>query len=298
MKYSLAIHGGAGLISKDLTPTQEQEYRAALESALKLGREMLSQGAEALEVVEETIVHLEDCPLFNAGAGSVFNHDGVVECDAALMSGRGESGAVTCVRTVKNPIRLARSVLRNSPHRLLAGAGAEAFALAQGFPKEDPHYFHTELRYGQLIKARRAKRITLDYESVGTVGAVALDSSGRLASGSSTGGMTNKHAGRVGDSPVLGAGLWADHRTCAVSCTGRGERFLRYLVAHRIANRMEFLGESLEQAVQESLECLLQPRDGGLIAVDSEGRVVLSFNSTGMFRGAADSEGRFEVAIW
>ena len=296
-KIALAIHGGAGLITKDLTPEQEAEYREALTLALEAGYAELEAGAPALEVVQQTIVMLEDCPLFNAGVGSVFNHLGVVECDAAVMTDEGRAGAVTCVRTVKNPIRLARMVMEKTPHLLLAGEGAEAFALEQGFPTEDPHYFHTELRYQQLLTARRAERVTLDYESLGTVGAVALDRNGELASGSSTGGMTNKHAGRVGDTPILGAGLWADTR-CAISCTGRGEKFLGHLIAHRIAQRMELAGESLEEAVGESVEQVLEPGDGGLIALDAQGRTVMAFNSAGMFRGAADSEGRFEVAIW
>ncbi|MBI3924466.1 MAG: isoaspartyl peptidase/L-asparaginase [Armatimonadetes bacterium] len=295
-EYALAIHGGAGLTDRNLEGAED--YLEALEGVLRAGVGWLEDGVSSLDVVERTIEMLEECPLFNAGRGAVFNRLGAHELDAAIMDGRTLScGAVTCVRTVRNPIRLARLVMERTPHLLLAGDGAEEFAREMGLERMDPHFFFTERRYRQLKQARNLQRVALDHE-FGTVGAVALDRERNLAAGSSTGGMINKMPGRVGDTPIVGAGLFADNRTCAVSCTGRGERFLGQVVAHRISDRVEFGGMDLEQAVEESLRQRLSPGDGGVIAVDPSGRLVLEKTAVGMFRGAADSGGRFEVAIW
>ncbi len=297
--YALAIHGGAGLSERNLSGPQEQAYLEVLEATLRDGLVRLRKGQSSLDTVEQVTSALEDCPLFNAGRGSVFNSAGQVECDAALMVGRNLAfGGVTCVRRARNPIALARLVLEKTPHLILACQGAEQLARDHGLPLVEPEYFHTAQRYQQLLKARQRSEVWLDHEEKGTVGAVALDRQGNLAAASSTGGMTNKLPGRVGDTPIIGAGLYADNRTCAVSCTGRGEKFLNHLVAHRISNRIELGGSTLQQAAREALEDLLEAGDGGLIAITPGGELIAPFTSAGMFRGLADSHGLFQVAIW
>ena len=296
VEWAIAIHGGAGVIEKDKPPEEIQAYRAALESALRLGVSKLEAGESALDVVEAVVRQLEDAPEFNAGKGSVFTNDGRNELDAAIMDGRDLSaGAVARVTTVKNPITLARGVMEQSKHVFMTGDGAEAFGAELGVETVDSDYFFTQRRYDQLEKARAKEK---EAEKHGTVGAVVRDKAGNLAAATSTGGMTNKRFGRIGDVPVIGAGTYADNRGAAVSCTGWGEKFIRNTVAYSVTARMRFGGASLEEAARGAIHDTLDPQDGGLIAVDQDGRLALVFNSLGMFRGAADASGRFEVAIW
>jgi beta-aspartyl-peptidase (threonine type) len=301
--FSIAIHGGAGLSTRNLSAEEETAYLQAMESTLRYGYGMLAKGASALETVQATIVLLEDNPIFNAGRGAVLNHRGQAECDAALMDGKTRTyGGVTGSTRLRNPILGARFVMNETPHLLICGEGADQLPI----PKENPEYFITDKREQQLAAALKASRVTLDHEeakpedgdSHGTVGAVALDSQGHTAAGSSTGGMTNKMVGRVGDSPIIGAGLYADDETCAITCTGRGERFLANLLAHRVSNLMEIGELTLELALKESFARYLSPGDGGAIALDPSGAIYMPFNTAGMIRGAADSKGRFETAIW
>ncbi|MBI5914466.1 MAG: isoaspartyl peptidase/L-asparaginase, partial [Bacteroidetes bacterium] len=254
--YALAIHGGAGTIRKsDMTPELEAEYLKALDEALTIGEKILSGGGTSLEAVEQTIVYLEDSPLFNAGKGAVFTHEGRNELDASVMEGSNQmAGAVGGVTIVKNPIRAAIAVMKNSPHVLLAGEGAEEFAIEQGLDTVPNSYFFTQKRYDALQKIlekenRKTGMVTEPAGSkFGTVGCVALDKNGNLAAGTSTGGTVNKRWGRMGDSPIIGAGTYANNATCAVSCTGHGEFFIRYAVAHDVSARMEYLGEDLSTA--------------------------------------------------
>ena len=276
-------------------------HLAGLASALRLGAGLLASGGSALDVVEAVVVALEEDPLFNAGRGAVLNHDGIAELDAAIMDGAaGRGGAVAVVRTARNPVRLARAVMERSPHVFLAGEGADAFAAACGLERMPAEWFVTPLRRAQLdqeLAAERELGRPVTDAVPGTVGAVARDADGRLAAATSTGGRSNKRRGRVGDSPVLGAGTWADAR-CAISATGKGEELLRHVVAARIALRMEYAGDALEPAVEAVLRGVLRPADGGVIAAAADGSLALAYNTRGMFRGAADSAGRFEVAIW
>ena len=301
-QWALAIHGGAGVISKDLPDSVRAGYEASLEAALAQGRDMLSAGVPALDVVEAVVRVLEDDPRFNAGKGAVYTADGVHELDAAIMDGRDRSaGAVAGVRTVRHPISLARKVMEQTLHVLLMGDGAEVFADETGVERVANDWFDTERRRRQLEAAQRRQAQAQDPErssTYGTVGAVALDTQGNLAAATSTGGMTNKRYGRVGDVPVIGAGTYADNATAAISCTGTGEQFIRHVVAHQIASRMELTGETLNQAAAYVVHERLDSGDGGIIAVGADGEIALVFNSTGMFRGAADATGRFDVAIW
>ncbi|HEY6923676.1 MAG TPA: isoaspartyl peptidase/L-asparaginase [Steroidobacteraceae bacterium] len=297
---AIAIHGGAGTVPRELD-SREKQYRASLESTLDAGYAVLQQGGSSLDAVTTAVRLLEDDPLFNAGRGAALNRDGVAELDAAIMDGREQrAGAVACVRNIRNPIELARRVMEKSRHVLLAGPGAEEFALEEGFVPVPNGYLQTEERRQQLEHARRGQRISeLMASPQGTVGAVALDGAGNLAAATSTGGMTNKHSGRVGDSPIIGAGTYAKNGVCAVSATGHGEYFIRAVASYHICNAMEYRGLSLEEAAREMLHAIL-PRlggQGGVIAVDASGRVVMDFNSEGMFRAARDSAGRREVAI-
>lgn len=308
--WALAIHGGAGVIPKDMAEDRKQEYFDALEAALELGREALDGGESALNTVERVVRFLEDDPKFNAGKGAVYTHDGRHELDAAIMDGRTlDCGSVAAVTTVRNPIALARGVLEHSPHVFLIGEGAEVFADELGLARVSQDYFHTEHRRRQLERilereAEEAVRSEEGGEDDGegqersTVGAVALDRDGDLAAATSTGGLTNKRFGRVGDVPVIGAGTYANNRTCAVSGTGQGEQFIRHTVARSISAAMEYGGLSLEDAAQRVIHERLDPGDGGVIAVGRDGSIALVFNSPGMFRGAADARGRFEVGIW
>jgi beta-aspartyl-peptidase (threonine type) len=360
-KIALAIHGGAGTILRStMTPELEAEYRSGLETALRLGWQILDRGGSSMDAVEASVVSLEDFPLFNAGRGSVFTHDGKNEMDAAIMDGASlRAGAVAFVRNVKNPVKLARLVMGHTEHILLAGEGANQFAQQMGVEMADDAYFFTEHRYEQLLRAREEGVIQLDHTAeeqeiieeaaenppagllstaetlagvsragvssphvskgpagngasgdptetvvtknpkpLGTVGAVACDSSGRLAAATSTGGMTNKKFGRIGDSSLIGLGTYADD-TCAVSCTGHGEFFMLGVTAFDVAARMKYKSLSLVDAANETIERLTSiGGEGGLIAVDTEGNFVLPFNSDGMYRGCVDADGRIQVDIY
>lgn len=303
---SIAIHGGAGVINRaSMTPDAEHAYRADLERALDAGYAVLDRGGTSLDAVVAAVKILEDSPLFNAGKGAVFNHEGINELDASIMDGASaKAGAVAGVRHVRNPIELARLVMERSSHVMLAGEGAEEFALEQGMPLVPGSYFFTERRWQQLEEAQKAERTaSLPKEDIGffsTVGAVARDREGNLAAATSTGGMTNKRWGRVGDSPIIGAGTYADNATCAVSATGSGEYFIRAVVAHEICARVRLAGVSAAKAAHDVVHDTLKRigGDGGVIVVDSKGAVAMEFNTEGMFRGARDSGGRREVAIY
>lgn len=301
--YSIAIHGGAGTLPRtEMTRELEAQYRADLQKALDTGFEVLSGGGTGLDAVTAAVRILEDSPLFNAGKGAVFNREAQVELDAAVMDGATlKAGAVAGIRHISNPIDLARLVMDQSQHVLLIGPGAEEFALDHGMTLVPNSYFHTERRREQLERARHGDKlaaIKLNY--FGTVGAVARDRNGNVAAATSTGGMTGKRPGRVGDSPVIGAGTYANNATCAVSGTGHGEFFMRTLVAHDIHALMQYRGLSLDAAVNEVVQKKLKAMhgEGGIIAVDAQGNVVMSFNTEGMFRGARDARGRNEVAIY
>lgn len=302
---AIAIHGGAGVISRaSMTPEHERAYRADLERALDAGYAVLERGGASLDAVVAAVKILEDSPYFNAGKGAVFNHAGVNELDAAIMDGATlKAGAVAGVKHIRNPIDLARMVMERTPHVLLAGEGAEEFALEQGVPLVPGSYFHTERRWKQLEDARRESQVasaTQDTDYFGTVGAVARDARGNLAAATSTGGMTNKRWGRIGDSPIVGAGTYADNATCAVSATGSGEFFIRAVVAHEICARVRLSGVSAAEAARDVVHGMLKDigGDGGVIVVDKDGALSLEFNTEGMFRGARDSRGRREVAIY
>lgn len=303
-EWAIAIHGGAGTIPRDFPEDRKQAYIDDLEAALTVGRDMLAEGAEGLDVVEQVIRHLEDSPLFNAGKGSVFTHDGKNELDAAIMDGRDlNCGAVSGVTRVKNPITLARKVMTDSRHVFFVREGAERFAEQMGVEKVEPEYFFVQRRWDSLQKAlekekEEAAAAADPAEKHGTVGCVVLDKAGNLVAGTSTGGMTNKRFGRVGDVPVIGAGTYANNKTVAVSCTGHGEKFIRNAVAHDVSALIEYSGMGVGEAARMVIDGKLQPGDGGLIAVGATGEIALEFNSEGMFRGAADSNGRFDVAIW
>jgi beta-aspartyl-peptidase (threonine type) len=312
-KLALAIHGGAGTILRSaMTPELEAEYRGGLEAALQAGWAVLESGGSSLDAVEAAVVSLEDFPLFNAGRGSVFTHEGKNEMDAAIMDGSTlKAGAVAFVRNVKNPIKLARLVMERTEHILLAADGANQFAAEMNVEHSPDEYFFTEHRWQQLQEADAAGRVQLDHaqnshdaasstdgvvlpepvsKPFGTVGAVACDSQGRLAAATSTGGMTNKKFGRVGDTPIIGAGNYADDRA-AVSCTGHGEYFILGVTAYDVAARMKYKNLSLKDAASETIAHLTDiGGEGGLIAVDTEGNVVLPFNSEGMYRGWITSQ--------
>ncbi|MCC5932992.1 MAG: isoaspartyl peptidase/L-asparaginase [Candidatus Cyclonatronum sp.] len=314
VEYAIALHGGAGVISRDIDPEIKQQYVDSLAEALELGRSMLADGADALDVVEQVVRLLEDNPLYNAGRGAVMTNAETFELDASIMDGRNlAAGAVAGVTTVKNPITLARHVMENSRHVLFAGEGAERFADGAGVERVEQSWFYTERRHQQLIRARERDEVTLDHDDsaqsmnpyqaiddnkYGTVGVAVLDRNGNLAAGTSTGGMTNKRFGRVGDSPIVGAGTYANNKSCAISSTGTGEEFIRHAVAFQICAIMEYTGASLNEAARIVIHDKLQPGDGGIIGVSHTGEIAMIFNSRGMFRGAADSNGRFEVAIW
>lgn len=303
---ALALHGGAGTILRStMTPDLQAQYEAALKAALDAGYSILETGGSALDAVEAAVSSLEDCPLFNAGRGSVFTHDGTHEMDASIMDGRDRAaGAVCGIAGVRNPVTLARVVMEKSEHVLLAGKGAEAFARTEGRPFENEAYFFTEQRHKQLEEAIAEGRMQLDHadkeKKFGTVGAVALDASGNLAAATSTGGMTNKRWGRVGDSPIPGAGTWASNDTCAVSCTGHGEFFIRAVVGHDIHCLMSYKGLSLQAACDELVHDKLMKigGEGGLVAVDAQGNIAMPFNSEGMYRACRDWRGREEVLIY
>jgi beta-aspartyl-peptidase (threonine type) len=298
LDWALALHGGAGVMSKERFAGTEGEYLAALEAALRLGADMLERGESSLDVVEQVVRLLEDDERFNAGRGAVFNAAGGHELDAAIMHGRDLAcGAVAAVGNVRNPVSLARLVMERTEHVLLMGEGAEAFAAEAGVELVPQEYFDTERRRLELERALERRR-GAEGASLSTVGAVALDRLGDLAAATSTGGRTAKRFGRVGDVPVVGAGTYADNRSCAVSGTGRGEEFIRHTVAGSISARMLLAGEGLPQAARSVIHDTLSEGDGGVVAVAADGTIALEFNTGGMFRGAADSSGRFETAIW
>lgn len=292
-EYAIAIHGGAGAMSKGkLTPEQENEIQTILKSIIEEGLSSLEHGASALDVVQAAVVQLENCPWFNAGKGAVFNHEGTHELDAAIMCGNTlEAGAVSGIRFSPNPVEVARAVMERSPHVYLGGEGAEQFARDCQLPQVDNRYFSTDMRYQQLLSAREAQTVILEPTSndykFGTVGAVAKDKFGNLAAATSTGGITNKQYGRIGDSPVIGAGTYANNKTCAVSATGHGEHFLRHVVAHNVSSRIELAQQTLTEAAQHVVfqDLLSTGGNGGLIAVDKDGNVTLPFNTEGMYRG-------------
>jgi len=296
-KWAIAIHGGAGTIPKNLPEEQKQQYLRSLSAALKIGQGVLQNGGTSLDAVEKVIRSLEDDPLFNAGKGAVYTHEGTHELDAAIMDGRDLScGSVAAIKTVKNPISLARLVKERSPHVFLVGEGAEVFASEMKVERMPNSWFDTPKRYQDLQEALAEERKTRKDRD--TVGCVALDVHGDLAAGTSTGGLTNKRFGRLGDVPVIGAGTYANNKTCAVSATGIGEEFIKHTVAHDISALVEYGGLTVQQAADRVIHQKLKPGDGGVIAVGRDGSIALVFNSEGMYRGAADSSGRFEVKIW
>jgi beta-aspartyl-peptidase (threonine type) len=306
----LVIHGGAGAPDRaTLTPASEREHRDTMIAALRAGYEILRQpGGTALDAAQAAVIWLEDSPLFNAGRGSVFSREGTIEQDAAIADGATrKAGAVAGINRVRNPILAARAVMEKSPHVLMIGEGAERFAFQSGCDEVSPLYFWTEEAWKEMQEIHRQvtdKASTVQgrtpHMSHGTVGAVALDPSHNLAAATSTGGLTYKRSGRVGDTPVIGAGTFADNGTCAVSCTGRGEIFIRYCVAHDIHARMKYTQQSLFAATETVLNEL--PREaegvGGLIALDRMGNFAAPFNTRGMFRGHVTQDGRFHVAIY
>lgn len=289
-KFSLAIHGGAGTYKKLLTPEREKAFEVALNSALTLGHKILSHGGSALDAVEAVVRNLEDEPLFNAGRGSVFNHDGKIEMDASIMNGIDKSaGAVAGVKTVKNPVTLARAVMEKTEHVMLISDGAETFAKEVGVEIVDPSWFFTEYRWEAWKKIKDQDKTELN---LGTVGAVAMDQNGNLAAATSTGGMNNKKFGRIGDSPIVGAGLYADNNTCAVSSTGHGEYFIRLNLAYDISALMGYKHMLLDSATNEAVRKLSElGGSGGVIAVDKSGNVSMSFSTDTMFRGFIKEDG-------
>lgn len=301
---AIAIHGGAGTISRDeMTPAREAEYREKLEEALRAGHAQLQEGADALDAVVAAIRILEDSPLFNAARGAVFTSDGANELDAAIMDGRTlVAGAVSGVRHIAHPIDLARLVMERSKHVMLYGAGAEEFAMEQGMTLVPQSYFFTRHRWDQLETAREEERQQREstVPKSGTVGAVALDTRGNLAAGTSTGGLTNKRFGRIGDTPIIGAGTYADNASCAVSGTGQGEYFMRSVVGHDIAALMRYRGMTVDEAAKKVVMEKLVERggEGGVIALDAEGHVAMPFNTPGMYRGYIDTEGELVVRIY
>lgn len=294
----LAIHGGAGTILRSsMTSELQQQYEQGLQDALHVGYSVLQAGGSAVDAVQAAVISLEDFPLFNAGRGSVFNNAGGHEMDASIMDGMTiDAGAVSGIRNVKNPVLLARTIMDKSEHVLLCGQGAEDFAKLQGLQFEDDAYFYNQHRYEQWQQALKEDSISLDHndKKFGTVGAVALDANGSLAAATSTGGMTNKKFGRMGDSPIIGAGTYANNNTCAISCTGHGELFIRAVVAYDISCLMEYKGLSLRDACNVVVHDKLVKiqGEGGLVAIDKHGNIELPFNSEGMYRGYATENER------
>lgn len=305
--FSIAIHGGAGTLVKGLmTPQLEAQYKAALQNALSQGYTVLEKGGSAVDAVEVAVKLLEDSPLFNAGKGSVFTAEGTHEMDAAIMNGENlKAGAVSLVTGIKNPVSLARDIMDKSYHVFLAGDGAMQFAKSNGYKIENPEYFYDEVRYQQWQDIKDSDNFQLDHSvkkdsKFGTVGAVACDQNGNIAAATSTGGMTNKKWGRVGDSPMIGAGTYANNKTCAVSCTGSGEYFIRGVVAYDVSCLMEHKGMSVEEASNEVINkrILNLQGDGGLIAIDSKGNIAMPFNTEGMYRAFKTSKGEETIAIY
>lgn len=314
VRWALALHGGAGRISRDLGPNEREELEGSLQHALAAGREILAKGGSALDVVEIVVATMEDDSRFNAGKGAVFTSAGTHELDASIMEGATlRCGAVAGIKFQKNLVKVARLVMERSPHVLLAGEGADAFAIENGCQRIGQEFFYTERRFRELQQAlskqgrepllKPAYPVPTDAKaaggapSKGTVGCVALDSHGNLAAATSTGGVTGKRPGRIGDTPIIGAGNLAN-KTCAVSCTGTGEQFIRHSIASRVAWLMEDRKLAVDDAVRCCLNEILQPGDGGLIALDRQGHIAMRASTGAMPRGIADSTGRFETAIW
>jgi beta-aspartyl-peptidase (threonine type) len=309
-KAMLVVHGGAGTITRStMTPEVEQQYRSALEGALKSGHAVLARGGSSVDAVEAAIRVLEDNPLFNAGKGAVFTHEGRNELDSSIMEGRSKkAGAVAGVSIIRNPISAARAVMDKSPHVMMTGRGAELFATKMGLEIVDPSYFWTERRWKALQKelqlqqqGPKADRGPADPERKhGTVGCVAVDRNGNLAAGTSTGGMTNKQFGRIGDSPIIGAGNYAENESCAVSATGHGEFFIRWTVAYDIAALVKYRGMTVQQAGEEVINRKLKDAggEGGVIILDAKGNFAMPFNSEGMYRGWIGADGVPHVSIY
>lgn len=310
--FGIVIHGGAGTIKKEnMSDSLEQAYTAKLEEAIRTGHEILANGGTAVEAVQRTINVMENSELFNSAKGAVFTNEGKNELDASIMEGENlNAGAVAGVTNVKNPINLAYEVMVNSDHVLLSGKGAEQFAKEQGLEIVDPDYFYTERRFKAMERAREREKEAsnktafydpfLKDEKFGTVGCAALDKHGNLAAGTSTGGMSNKKYNRIGDSPIIGAGTYANNKTCAVSSTGWGEYFIRGVVAYDISAMMEYKGVSLQEAASEVIQKKLPALggDGGIIAIDNEGNVAMEFNTAGMYRATMNKNGKLEIAMY
>ncbi|MBT8393979.1 MAG: isoaspartyl peptidase/L-asparaginase [Flavobacteriaceae bacterium] len=313
--FSIAIHGGAGtILRKNMSAEKEAKYKDKLEEAIRVGYEVLKNGGTSLDAVTKTINVLEDSPLFNAGKGAVFTNAGTNELDASIMDGQTlNAGASAGTTNVKNPIDLARAIMDKSPHVMMSGKGAEKFAEEQGLEIVDLKYFHTENRMKSLIRAKKREKKEPEHENksafydpqikdfkFGTVGCVALDKKGNLAAGTSTGGMTNKRWGRIGDAPIIGAGTYANNATCAVSSTGWGEFFIRAMVAHDISALMEYKGMSLKDAAHEVIHKKVGDLggDGGIVAVDKNGNVTMEFNTAGMYRASMSDKGELKIAIY
>lgn len=311
--YSIVIHGGAGTILKeDMTPELEKAYIQGLQEALNAGYAVLEEGGSATNAVKAAIVILEDNILFNAGRGSVFTKKGVQEMDAAIMDGKDlAAGAIAGVRNVRNPIELAAEVMKNSNHVFLSGKGANDFAIKQGVKLEPDEYFFSQFRYDQWKAIRDSDNYSLDHthqnleellrdKKFGTVGAVACDSNGNIAAATSTGGMTNKKYGRIGDSPLIGCGTYANNKTAAISCTGHGEPFIRAVAAYDVSAHMEYKGMSLQEAMHEVVNKKLvsMEGEGGMIGVDANGNTAMVFNSAGMYRGMRNSSGENQIGIY
>lgn len=304
---SIAIHGGAGTILKSaMTIEKEKAYQKGLQVALNIGYAALEKGASATDAVEYAVSSLEDCPLFNAGKGSVFTSEGTHEMDASIMDGENlMAGAVSAISNIKNPVQLSRLVMEKSGHVFLSGSGAVEFAKKMNCKIELDDYFFDEFRHQQWLEVKGTDQFQLDHsdnkeQKFGTVGAVALDHQGNIAAATSTGGMTNKRFGRIGDSPMIGSGNYANNNTCAVSCTGSGEYFIRGVVAYDVSCLMEYKGYSLAKACSEVVQKRLVKigGDGGLIALDIHGNICLEFNTEGMYRGARNNQGINEIAIY
>lgn len=316
--HTIVIHGGAGTLRREtMTAETERAFRRALEASLRAGHEVLAGGGDAVTAVEHAVMSMEDCPLFNAGRGSAFTLDGTIEMDASIMEGANrEAGAVAMVSTVRNPVSLARLVMEKNPHVLLCGEGAQRFARECGVAEEDLEYFRTEWRWKAMDQIRDPSRGGLSEDIVppppdpalieamdkkfGTVGAVALDAAGNLAAATSTGGTNAKFPGRIGDSPIIGAGTYADNETCAVSATGHGEYFIRNATAHEIASLMRYAGLSLQDAAERVVNGQLVEMGGrgGIVAIDRHGNIAMPFNSAGMYRGYLRADGSTEISIF
>lgn len=299
--WALVIHGGAGVMSKEkMNEERQQEYIQVLNKALEVGEKMLGKGAISTDVVVEVIRVMEDSPLFNAGKGAVFTSEGKNELDASIMDGKTlNAGAIAGVTDIKNPITAAREVMLHSEHVFLCGKGASAFAKKQGIEMVSNKYFYTPSRYESMKQLQKQERERNKRDNMGTVGCVVMDTHGNLSAGTSTGGMTNKKFGRIGDAPVIGAGTYANNKTCAVSCTGHGEYYIRLGFARDISALMEYKNLSVTEACREEISKLTElGGDGGVIALDANGNVAMEFNTSGMFRGYCKSDGKKEIAIF